>query len=105
MRIALALILLALAACGRDDPAAPQATPTATATPAATPAPAPDPARPIPRTAAAVAADLTATQRAVRGQVRAWRRDGDPASGDAPPALAALAARAERIHRELAPRR
>jgi soluble lytic murein transglycosylase-like protein len=109
MRIALALIVLALAGCGADDPVgqqpAPTATPTATATPAATPTPPPDQARPIPRAAAAVAADLAATQRAVREQVRAWRRDGDPATGDAPPALAALAARAERIHRELAPRR
>ncbi|MET0686843.1 MAG: lytic transglycosylase domain-containing protein, partial [Solirubrobacteraceae bacterium] len=77
--------------------------PTGTPSPAVTPAP--DPARAIPRTAAALAADLAATQRAVREQVRAWRRDGDPATGDAPPALAALAARAERIHRGLAPRR
>ncbi len=89
-------------AAARADPTP---TPTATPTPAPDQAPAPDPARPIPQTADAVAADLTATQRAVREQVRAWRRDGDPAAGDAPPALAALAARAERIHRELAPRR
>ena len=105
------LAALALTACGADAPrqSAQLPAPTATATPAPTtppaPEPAPDPARPIPATAAAVAADLEATQRAVREQVRAWRRDGDPAAGDAPPALAALAARAERIHRELAPRR
>ncbi|HYI18126.1 MAG TPA: lytic transglycosylase domain-containing protein [Solirubrobacteraceae bacterium] len=112
-RIAPLLAALALGACGADDPRptgqlpAPTPTATATPTPAPTPAPqpAPDPGRPIPHTAAAVAADLEATQRAVREQVRAWRRDGDPGAGDAPPALAALAARAERIHRELAPRR
>ena len=108
MRIWIALMTVALAGCGGDDPpppAAPQPAPAAVTTPAPTATPAPDPARPIPRTAAAVAEDLAATQRAVREQVRAWRRDGDPAAGDAPPALAVLAARAERIHRELAPRR
>jgi membrane-bound lytic murein transglycosylase B len=108
MRTWLALLILGVAGCGGDGPAPPTAqppAPTPTPTPAATPAPAPDPGRPIPRTAAAVAEDLIVTQRAVREHVRAWRRDGDPATGDAPPALAALAARAERIHRELAPRR
>ena len=78
MRIALALILVALAGCGGDDPVAQRPAPTPSPTPAATPTPAPDPARPVPRTAAAVAADLAATQRAVREQVRAWRRGGDP---------------------------
>ena len=101
--------VLAIAGCG-DEAALPTGqlpAPTAiqSATPHPRPDPAPDPARPIPRTAAAVVADLTETQRAVREQVSAWRSDGDPAAGDAPPALAALAARAERIHRELAPRR
>jgi membrane-bound lytic murein transglycosylase B len=110
-RLAPLIAALALAGCGADAPRpaaqlpAPTPTPSPTATPDPDPAPPPDPARPIPRTAAAVAADLEATQRAVREQVRAWRRDGDPATGDAPPVLAALAARAERIHRSLAPRR
>ena len=92
--IAAAALALGLTACGGEDnppprPAAQQPAPSATAAPPRDPA-------------AALAADITATQRAVREQVRTWRRDGDPAAGDAPPALAALAARAERIHRELA---
>ena len=92
--IAAAAVALGLTACGGEDnppprPAAQEPAPSATVTPPRDPA-------------AAVAADLTATQRAVREQARTWRRDGDPAAGDAPPALAALAARAGRIHRELA---
>ena len=112
-RLAPLLAALALAGCGADDtrPAAqlpaptPTPTPEPTATPTPTPVPPPDPARPIPATAARVAADLEATQRAVRAQALTWTREGDPGTGDAPPALAVLAARAERIHRDLAPRR
>ena len=64
----------------------------------------PDPARALPTTAAEVATDLTDTSSALREAIETWRRDGDPATGDAPGDVAALAARVERIHRELAPR-
>ena len=60
---------------------------------------------PLPTTAAGLATDLTATDRSLREAIVAWRRDGDPGSGDAPADVAALAARVERIHRVLAPRR
>jgi membrane-bound lytic murein transglycosylase B len=89
-RLLTALVLVALAGCGSDPrPAAqtPTPTPTATATPAPT-----------------LADDLTATTQALRAAIRAWRRDGDPSTGDAPPEVAALAARVERIHRKLAER-
>ena len=91
----LLLATLALACGGADQPTARQAP---------TPTPTPDPPRP-PGPAAALAADLTDTSRALRDAIVAWRRDGDPAAGDAPPEVAALAARVERIHRELATRR
>jgi transposase-like protein len=96
--------MLALACGGGDapkDPAA-QQTPTPTATP--TPQPPPDPARPLPKHAPALAQDLTDTSRTLRAAINTWRRDGDPSTGDAPPEVTALAARIERIHRELAPR-
>jgi membrane-bound lytic murein transglycosylase B len=103
-RIAIAaLIAAACAGCGGGDSAAPTA--RQQPTPTAVPAPAPDPARPLPTTARAIAADLTGTAAALRDAIVAWRRDGDPASGDAPAEVAALAARVERIHRALAPRR
>jgi membrane-bound lytic murein transglycosylase B len=92
----LALVTLALAACGGDSPR-PDA--------AQTPTPAPDPAAALPTTAAALADDLTTTSRSLRDAIIAWRRDGDPGSGDAPAGVAALAARVERIHRALVPRR
>ena len=57
-----------------------------------------------PTRAEAIAQDLTTTSRALRDGIVAWRRDGDPATGDAPPAVAALAARVESIHRSLAKR-
>ena len=91
-RIAALLATLALASCGSGKPA-----PRAPA-PAATP-------KPLPTTAAALASDLTATSAALRDAIAAWRRDGDPATGDAPPRAAGLAARVERIHRTLAQRR
>jgi membrane-bound lytic murein transglycosylase B len=94
------LAAVALASCGGDPP--PQrarvAPPTATAT--STPAPDPAAARPIMRST--LAADLTDTSERLRSAIRAWRRDGDPATGDAPQDVAALAAREERIHRMLA---
>ncbi len=93
------LAALALAGCGGDTPEAPA--PRAAATPAASPVP----AAPPPHSAAAIAADLTATDAALREAIAAWRRDGDPAHGDAPPEVAARAARIERIHRALAARR
>ena len=102
-RLALLLIVLGLAACGSrpDRPAA-----SATATPAARPAPAPvDHSAPLPASGAALAADLTSTAAALRAAIVAWRRDGDPGAGDAPPAVAGPAARVERIHRRLATRR
>ena len=91
-RIAALLAALALASCGSGKPA-----PRAPA-PAATP-------KPLPTTAAALASDLTATSAALRDATAAWRGDGDPATGDAPPRAAGLAARVERIHRTLAQRR
>ena len=103
MRLApLLLATLALACGGDDDPPrrAAQQQPAPTATPTAPP----DPARALPTTAAAIATDLTDTSRALRDAINAWRRDGDPATGDAPAEVALLAARVERIHRELAPR-
>jgi membrane-bound lytic murein transglycosylase B len=101
----LAVAALLLAGCGSESPAprAQSATPTPVAT--ATPEPTTDPAASLPTTAATIAADLTATTQALRDGVEAWRRDGDPGSGDAPAEVAALAARIERIHRALAPRR
>ena len=103
-RRAYPLVLVALlAACG-SEPRTPAAQ-SPTVTPAPTTQPAPDPARALPTTAAALAADLTATARSLRDAIVAWRRDGDPGSGDAPAEPAALAARVERIHRALAPRR
>jgi membrane-bound lytic murein transglycosylase B len=98
------LATLALACGGGDDPPARTAQ-EPTPTPTATPAPPPDPARPLPTTAATIATDLTATSSALRDAIVAWRRDGDPSTGDAPADVAALAARVERIHRALAPRR
>jgi len=105
----IAFAALLLAGCGGEAPApgARSATPTpvATATPTPVATPTPDPAGALPATAAALAADLTATQDALRDALEAWRRDGDPGTGDAPADVAALAARVERIHRALAPRR
>jgi soluble lytic murein transglycosylase-like protein len=98
--IPLALATLALACGGGDNTAAPTAQ-TPTPTPTATP----DPARALPTTAAALARDLTDTSQVLRTAIRAWRRDGDPSTGDAPADVAALAARVERIHRHLAPRK
>jgi len=83
-RLLTALVLVALAGCGSDPrPAAQTPTPTPTPTPTR-------------------ADDLTATSSAVREAITVWRRDGDPSTGDAPPEVAALAARVERIHRALA---
>jgi membrane-bound lytic murein transglycosylase B len=96
--IPLLLATLALVCGGNGDPASPAAQP------APTPTATPDPARPLPAGAAATAADLTDTSAALRDGIEAWRRDGDPGAGDAPPEVAALAARVERIHRHLAPR-
>jgi membrane-bound lytic murein transglycosylase B len=101
----LLLVVLALAGCGSESrgPTARAPSPTPAATAAAEPTP--DPARAIPATASALAEDLAATSRALREGIVAWRRDGDPSAGDAPDEVAALAARVERIHRALAPRR
>jgi membrane-bound lytic murein transglycosylase B len=90
------LAAVALAACGGDP--SPQR--EGVAPPAVTASP--DHAAPRPTTRSGPAADLTATSRQLRSAIRAWRRDGDPATGDAPPDVAALAAREERIHRTLA---
>jgi membrane-bound lytic murein transglycosylase B len=89
-RLLTALVLVALAGCGSDPRPAAQ-TPIPTPTPTATPAP-------------TIAEDLTATTQAMRDAIVAWRRDGDPSTGDAPPEVAAAAARVERIHRRLAQR-
>jgi membrane-bound lytic murein transglycosylase B len=89
----LTLVTLLLAACGADAPR-----PAQPYEPAQTPAP-------IPTTARAIAADLTTTSKALRQDITAWRRDGDPRSGDAPAQVATLAARVEQIHRTLAKRR
>ena len=78
--VLLALVVAALAGCDARAPAPPSGAPS-------------------------LAADLTATSSALRDAIRAWRRDGDPSSGDAPPAVVVLAARVERIHRMLAERR
>lgn len=100
---ALALAALALAGCGSEPPTPAAQAPAATATPAPVAEQPPDPARALPATATSLADDLTATSRSLRDGIVAWRRDGDPGSGDAPAHLAALAARVERIHRALAP--
>ena len=90
------LAVVVFASCGGDPP--PQrdraAKPAAPASP--------DQAAPRPAARSGPAADLTATSRQLRSAIRAWRRDGDPATGDAPPDVAALATREERIHRTLA---
>jgi soluble lytic murein transglycosylase-like protein len=100
-RLAAAVLAAAtVASCGGDPKpqraqvASPAVTPTATA--------APDDRAPRATTPSALAADLTATSQRLRSAILTWRRDGDPATGDAPPDLAALAAREERIHRTLA---
>src|SRR5687767_15253934 len=89
----LVLVALALPGCEAELPSPVAQTP------------APDPARDLPASAAGLAEDLTATSRSLREGIVAWRRDGDPATGDAPADVAALAARVQRIHRALAPRR
>jgi len=58
-----------------------------------------------PSGAPSLAADLTTTSNALRDAIAAWRRDGDPGTGDAPPEVAALAARVDAIHRTLAEHR
>ena len=89
------LAAVALASCGGDPrPQREGVTPPAVTA-------SPDQSAP-PTTRSGLAADLTATSRQLRSAIRAWRRDGDPATGDAPPDVAALAAREERIHRTLA---
>ncbi len=99
MLLVVVLLALGLAGCGEDRPLrAPSPTASPTPTPTPTPAPLPDDAE-------GVAADLTETSAALRSGIEAWRRDGDPASGDTPPEVAAAAARVKRIHRALAPRR
>jgi soluble lytic murein transglycosylase-like protein len=70
----------------------------------ATPTRSPEPAAPQPPTSSTLAAELTATSQRLRSAIRTWRRDGDPASGDAPQDVAVLAARVEGIHRTLASR-
>ena len=97
-RLLIAVLLLALgfAACGEGHPGVRSLDPVPTATP--TP-------EPLPSDAEGLAADLTHTSAALRAGIEAWRRDGDPGTGDAPPGVAADAARIERIHRALAPRR
>ena len=106
-RLSLAVAALLLAGCGASRPRRVAQSPTVTPAPtvAPRPDPEPDPARALPTTAAALAGDLNATAGALRDGIEAWRRDGDPGSGDAPAEVAALAARVERIHRALAPRR
>jgi membrane-bound lytic murein transglycosylase B len=91
--VPLVLLALALAACG-DSPEGAQ---TPAPTPTRTPAPAPEIAAPR-----SLAADLSATSHALDTAIRTWRRDGDPATGDAPPDVVDLAAREMRIHRTLA---
>ena len=105
--LAALVLALALAGCGSDSraPRAQLPAPTATTAQTAEPQPAPDPQRAVPATAAELAGDLTATAASLREGILAWRRDGDPGSGDAPADVAALAARVERIHRALAARR
>jgi Transglycosylase SLT domain len=102
VRLAPLLLATLALACGggSNDPPVQ----SAQQTPTPTPTPPPDPERPLPNTAKATADDLTQTSRALRAAINTWRRDGDPSTGDAPPEVAALAARIERIHRELAPR-
>jgi len=95
-----ALAAIALAACGGDAPPQRAADPPPDVTPTQTP----EHAAPRPGTPAAFAADLNATRQQLRSAIRAWRRDGDPASRDAPPDVAALAAHEEEIHRTLASR-
>ena len=73
----LALVVAALAGCDAQPPAPPSS-------------------------AAKLAADLTASSSALRHAIAAWRRDGDPRIGDAPPLVVGLAAHVQRIHRTLA---
>ena len=73
----LALVVAALAGCDAQPPA--------------------PPTRPD-----ALAADLTASSTALRHAIAAWRRVGDPGTGDAPPLVAGLAAHVQRIHGTLA---
>jgi soluble lytic murein transglycosylase-like protein len=94
------LAAVALASCGGDPP--PQRARVAPPAASATSTPVPDQAAARPTTRSTLAADLTDTSERLRSAIRAWRRDGDPATGDAPPDVADLAAREERIHRTLA---
>ena len=67
--------------------------------------PAVEPPAPAPTKHEALAADLTTTWRDLRAAIGAWRRDGDPARGDAPDAVVALAERQRSLYRRLAQRR
>jgi membrane-bound lytic murein transglycosylase B len=90
---AAAALLVVFAACGGSGPSA-------------GPSPTPSPVReaPIPRDAEAMAAELTAVWSELRGAIAAWRRDGDPATGDAPPEVVRLAERQRALYRRLADR-
>jgi soluble lytic murein transglycosylase-like protein len=105
-RFIVAALAVAVAACG-SSPGGPAAGPAPVSSPVSTPAPAPAPpdhARPLARGPAALAKDLASTSRILRREIRTWRREGDPGAGDAPAAVAAPAARVQRIHRSLAER-
>ena len=100
LRTALALVVaaLSLAGCADEERAAPSR-------PAQEPAPAPlpRPDAPLPREPAAFADALTSTTLALRTEIEAWRRDGDPAVGVPPEAVTLLALHQQRMYRRLAP--
>ncbi len=100
LRAVLALVVatLCLAGCGGEERAAPgraaQEPPTAAL---------PRPDAPLPRGPAALADALAGTTLALRTEIEAWRRDGDPAAGAPPEAVTLLALYQQRIYRRIAP--
>jgi membrane-bound lytic murein transglycosylase B len=101
MRVVLVLLALAVVGCGGggDERARQQRAPA----PAPEQAP-PDPSRPLPRNARALADDLAATTASLKAGIDAWVGEGDPARGEPPADVTALAHRQQRIYVQLGKR-
>ena len=98
--LAILVAALCLAGCGASGERAQQQP-----APEPAPAPLPRPDAPLPREPSALAEALTSTTHALRAEIEAWRRDGDPAAGPPPEAVTLLALHQQRIYRLIAPRR
>ena len=97
LRVLLLTAVLCLAGCGGSSDRAKQEPP-----PEPTPAPLPAPDAPLPREPSALADALAVTTRALRAEIEAWRRDGDPAAGPPPDAVTLLALHQQRVYRLIA---